>query len=220
MKQDRESILLPLLDHQDEQSVTFSDTDDLNPPLNRVGSFRGVFLPCICSIIGFILFTRFGYVIGEAGVFGSLILTILASTSICMTVLSTSAILSNGNFQSKSIYHIVTRTLGNEFGGALGISFYLANVFGLAFYVVGLTETLTIVLGNQHKHSHFPKLIPVNNVYSYLYSTIILALTCIFTILGSKYYDKSLQFIVKRIFPKVVVQVSDQMDEAFLLGTR
>ena len=197
MKHENIPLLTPNLEEEEDgfQFEEYSSGSE-GLPTNLVGGFRGVFLPCICSIIGFILFTRFGYVVGEAGVFNSLVLTILASLSICMTVLSTSAILSNGNFQSKNIYYIVSRTLGSEFGGALGISFYLANVFGLAFYVVGLTETLTLVLGTgHHPKSPFPKLIPVTYAYSYLYSTIILAITCIFTILGSKYYDKSLIFI-------------------------
>eukprot|EP00835_Amoeboradix_gromovi_P005068 NODE_443_length_8546_cov_0.160057.p2 type:complete len:824 gc:universal NODE_443_length_8546_cov_0.160057:1530-4001(+) len=187
---------LPLLDPENEHGFDDEFSSESSQSLyNTVGSFRGVFLPCICSIIGFILFTRFGYVVGEAGVFNSLVLTILASTSICMTVLSTSAILSNGNFKSKNIYYIVSKTLGNEFGGALGISFYLANIFGLAFYVSGLTETFIVVLGQNHHKSSFPRLIPVNPFYDYLYSTVILAITCIFTILGSKYYDRSLILI-------------------------
>eukprot|EP00834_Sanchytrium_tribonematis_P001963 NODE_53_length_30760_cov_1.203712.p4 type:complete len:765 gc:universal NODE_53_length_30760_cov_1.203712:15690-13396(-) len=191
MKQDHLEEQIPLLS---PPIVPPIDTGFQIQNLPKVGTFRGVFLPCICSIIGFILFTRFGYVIGETGVFNTLVLTILACTSISMTVLSTSAILTNSSSDSKNIYTIVTNTLGREFGSALGISFYLANIFGLAFYVTGLTETFVFVLGRKHS-STFPAILPVSPIFDYIYSTIILALTCITAIIGNKYYDKSLIFI-------------------------
>ncbi len=59
------------------------------------GTFGGVFTPCTLTILGVIMFLRFGQVVGNAGVFHAILIVLLAKTITTLTALSLSAIATN-----------------------------------------------------------------------------------------------------------------------------
>ncbi len=75
---------------------------------------------------------------------------LLAYTIVLLTVLSISAIATNGVVRGGGTYFMISRSLSPEFGGACGIIFYFANVFGVAFYVVGFIEAMQSAFGTIH----------------------------------------------------------------------
>eukprot|EP01043_Picozoa_sp_COSAG02_P080674 COSAG02_NODE_19297_length_890_cov_0.648546_2_plen_77_part_01 len=76
--------------------------------------FGGVFTPCTLTILGVIMFLRFGYVVGCAGVFETLIIIGVATLITLLTTLSLSAIVTNTEVKGGGAYFLISRSLGAE----------------------------------------------------------------------------------------------------------
>ncbi|MGD9160026.1 MAG: amino acid permease [Desulfobacteraceae bacterium] len=109
---------------------------------NKLGTFGGVFTPSILTILGVIMFMRAGYVVGEAGIIHTLIILIIAKAITTLTSLSISAVSTNTPVSGGGAYFLISRALGPEFGGAIGIALFLAQAISVPFYILGFTEAL------------------------------------------------------------------------------
>ena len=109
----------------------------------KFGTFGGVFTPCTLTILGVIMFLRFGYVIGNAGILHGLMIVLMAKVITTLTTLSLSAIATNTMVKGGGAYFLISRSLGVEFGGAIGVVFFLSQAISVAMYVIGFTETLS-----------------------------------------------------------------------------
>ncbi|MFH1302961.1 MAG: amino acid permease [Planctomycetota bacterium] len=109
-------------------------------PRMKFGTFGGVFTPCTLTILGVIMFLRFGQVVGQAGVLYAILIVVASKTITTLTTLSLSAIASNTRVKGGGAYYLISRSLGVEFGGAIGVVFYLAQAISVAMYVIGFTE--------------------------------------------------------------------------------
>ena len=116
-----------------------------------LGTFAGVFTPSILTILGIILFMRLGYVVGNAGLGRALIIMTLANTISVLTSFSLSAVATNLKVKGGGDYYLISRTLGLEFGGAIGIVLFLAQSVSIAFYCIGFGEALTGILSIDSK---------------------------------------------------------------------
>ena len=108
----------------------------------RFGTFAGVFTPNILTILGIILFLRIGWVVGQAGLWGALSIVLLANVISFLTGLSLSAVATSMNVRAGGNYYLISRSLGLEVGGAIGIPLYLSQAISVAFYIIGFTEAL------------------------------------------------------------------------------
>ncbi len=115
-------------------------------PAGRFGTFSGVFVPTVLTILGIILFLRTGWVVGNAGILGAFAIILLSNAISLFTALSLSSIATNMNVRIGGIYYMITRTLGLEIGGAIGIPLYLSQTISVSFYVIGFTEALVTVV--------------------------------------------------------------------------
>ena len=102
--------------------------------------FGGVFTPCTLTILGVIMFLRFGYVVGQAGIIFALIIIAISKLITLLTTLSLSAIATNTEVKGGGAYFLISRSLGVEFGGAIGLVFFLAQAISVAMYVIGFAE--------------------------------------------------------------------------------
>ena len=59
-----------------------------------------------------------------------------------LTTLSISAIATNGTVRGGGAYYLISRSLGPEFGGSIGIVYYLGSVFNTSLNAVGLVDCL------------------------------------------------------------------------------
>ena len=128
-----------MLDNIDKKSETEAAGGNL-------GTFAGVFTPSILTILGIILFLRMGYVVGNAGLARALMILALANGISVLTTFSLSAIATNIKVKGGGDYYVISRTLGLEFGGAIGIVLFLAQSVSIAFYCIGFGEVLARVL--------------------------------------------------------------------------
>ena len=119
-------------------------------PTGSLGTFAGVFTPSILTILGIILFLRLGYVVGSAGLGRALLILLLANTISVLTTFSLSAIATNLKVKGGGDYYLISRTLGMEFGGSIGIVLYLAQSVSIAFYCIGFGEVVAALLGGGH----------------------------------------------------------------------
>lgn len=106
----------------------------------KFGTFGGVFTPCTLTILGVIMFLRFGQVIGQAGILYGVLIVLASKLITTLTTLSLSAIATNTRVKGGGAYYLISRSLGVEFGGAIGVVFYLAQAISVAMYVIGFTE--------------------------------------------------------------------------------
>lgn len=112
-----------------------------------LGTFAGVFTPSILTILGIILFRRLGYVVGGAGLNQTLWIIGLSSAIAIVTSISLSAIATNIRVKGGGDYYLISRTLGVEFGAAIGLILFFGQSISIAFYCMGFAEVTSALLG-------------------------------------------------------------------------
>ncbi|EKD83980.1 MAG: solute carrier family protein, partial [uncultured bacterium] len=109
----------------------------------KFGTFAGVFTPSILTIFGVIMFMRANYVVGQAGIINAVAILLLCQFITLLTTLSVGAIATNMPVKGGGAYFMVSRVLGAEFGGAIGITLFMAQVVSISFYLLGFAEAAT-----------------------------------------------------------------------------
>ncbi|KAJ1374248.1 hypothetical protein KIN20_036897 [Parelaphostrongylus tenuis] len=139
-----------------DQKPSKTRMEKFSPPPTQArvkfGWIQGVFVRCLLNIFGVMLYLRISWVAGQAGVgLGSLIV-LLASVVTTITAISTCAICTNGDVKGGGAYFLISRSLGPEFGGSIGLIFSVANAVGAAMYIVGFAETVRDLLREASLH--------------------------------------------------------------------
>lgn len=109
------------------------------------GTFGGVFTPSLLTILGVIMYLRLGWVVGNVGLGATLLIVTLSSAITFLTGLSISAISTDQRVRTGGAYYMISRSLGIETGGAVGIPLYFAQALSVALYTVGFAESLVNV---------------------------------------------------------------------------
>ncbi|XP_061569742.1 solute carrier family 12 member 7 isoform X3 [Cololabis saira] len=159
----------------------------------QMGTFMGVYLPCLQNILGVILFLRLTWIVGTAGILESLAIVGLCCSCTLLTAISMSAIATNGVVPAGGSYYMISRSLGPEFGGAVGLCFFLGTTFAGSMYILGTIEILltyivpkAAIFVAERKEDEPGALL--NNMR--VYGTCCLALMCIVVFVGVKYVNK------------------------------
>ena len=104
------------------------------------GVFAGVFVPTILTILGVIMYLRLGWVVGNAGILGAIVIIGLAFGITAATGLAMSSFTTNIRIGAGGAYSIISQSLGLEVGGSVGLPLYLAQALVIALYIFGFRE--------------------------------------------------------------------------------
>ncbi|OZC11248.1 amino acid permease [Onchocerca flexuosa] len=150
---------------------------------NGLSTLSGVFAPVAISMFSVLLFLRMGFVVGQLGFLQTVAQLFLAYAIVMLTVLSLCAISSNGAIEGGGVYYMISRSLGPEFGGAIGLLFYTANVFSCALYISGFTEALLGSIGEENS--------PSSASWKFLFCVLVSFIQLLLCLLGAKLFAKT-----------------------------
>ncbi|MFH1686109.1 MAG: Na-K-Cl cotransporter [bacterium] len=110
-----------------------------------LGAFLGVYTPTVLTILGVIMYLRFGWVVGHLGLYQTLLIVILANAVTIVTTLSFSSMATNMKVGAGGAYFIISRSLGLGVGAAIGVPLFLSQAISVTLYAYGLAESLRVV---------------------------------------------------------------------------
>lgn len=154
------------------------------PAQPQMGTLMGVYLPCLQNILGVILFIRLSWIVGCAGTLQAFLIVLISCCTTLLTAISMSAIATNGVVPAGGSYFMISRSLGPEFGGAVGILFYLGTTFASAMYILGAIEILVVYI--------VPEISLFENMtHNFrVYGTAVLIILSLLVFVGVKYVNK------------------------------
>jgi potassium/chloride transporter 9 len=150
---------------------------------DKLGTFAGVFVPVTLNVLSILMFLRFGFLLGQAGLIGMIGMLVAAYAINLLTTLSISAIATNGTVRGGGSYYLVSRSLGPEFGGSIGIVYYLGSVFNTSLNAVGLIDCLVENFGSHG--GDMAEWLPQSYWWQFLWATLILATCTLICLAGS-----------------------------------
>ncbi|TKG91140.1 amino acid permease [Puteibacter caeruleilacunae] len=105
-----------------------------------------VFLTALSTILGAILFLRFGWAVGQVGFLGVIGIIILGHLITIPAAMAVAEIATNQKVQGGGAYYIISRSFGLNIGAAIGIALYLSQAISVAFYVIAFGEAFEPVI--------------------------------------------------------------------------
>lgn len=117
------------------------------PQKKKFGTFAGVFTPSVLTILGVIMYMRLGWVVGNAGLIGAIVIIIIAHVIAVTTGLSVSSVATDKKIGAGGIYYVLSRSMGIPIGGSIGIALFVGTAFSIALYLIGFAESFNAYLG-------------------------------------------------------------------------
>ena len=129
-------------------------TDGMSANSNTAAATQGhgfgtapVFLASVSTILGAVMFLRFGYAVGHTGLLGAILIILLGHLVTIPTALAIAEIATNRRVEGGGEYFIISRSFGITIGGAIGISLYMSQAISVAFYMIAFAESFRPLAG-------------------------------------------------------------------------
>lgn len=113
----------------------------------KFGAFGGVFTPSILTILGVIMFLRLPWIVGQAGLWSSLAIILVAHIISASTGLSVASVATDKRVETGGTYFIISRSLGLPIGGTLGLALFVGLSFSVSLYLIGFSEAFLSYFG-------------------------------------------------------------------------
>ncbi len=113
----------------------------------KFGTFGGVFTPSILTILGVIMYLRLPWILGQAGLYTTLGIILIAHLISVTTGLSISSIATDKKVKAGGNYYLLSRSLGLPIGGTLGIALFVGLSLSVSLYIIGFSESFLGFIG-------------------------------------------------------------------------
>ncbi len=153
-----------------------------------------VFFTAISTILGAILFLRFGYAVGTIGFWGVIGIIILGHLVTIPTALAISEIATNKRVEGGGEYFIISRSFGLNIGATIGFALYLSQAISVAFYVIAFTESFEFLF------SYFKDIIGFELPRQVISIPAMLGLALLIVKKGANMGVKALYFVIAILF--------------------
>ncbi|KAJ1725037.1 hypothetical protein LPJ53_000763 [Coemansia erecta] len=169
-------------------SVVFSPAATASAP-RKLGTWDGVFLPVTLSIWGILVYVRMGFFLGQIGIVGTIGSFVCGYLVTTMTTLSISAISTNGTVKGGGPYYMLSRSLGPEFGGSIGLMFYAGTLLSGVLNAVAFVEPLLSNFGRLD--GDLARVFPEGVYWRILYSSLLLIFCTTVCLTGAQMFAKA-----------------------------
>ncbi|MEO8196626.1 MAG: amino acid permease [Thermoanaerobaculia bacterium] len=139
-----------------DTSTTSTATIDHDAAGGHGFGTSSVFLASISTILGAILFLRFGYAVGHVGMVGALVIVLIGHLVTLPTALAVSEIATNRRVEGGGAYFIISRSFGRTIGASIGIALYVSQAISISFYMIALAEAFRPAAGYFERWTGLP----------------------------------------------------------------
>jgi len=105
-----------------------------------------VFVTSVSTILGAVLFLRFGWAVGNLGFLNVVAIIIIGHLVTAPTAFAVAEIATNQKVLGGGAYYIISRSFGLNIGAAVGISLYFSQAISVAFYIIAFSEAFSPLL--------------------------------------------------------------------------
>jgi amino acid transporter len=102
-----------------------------------------VFFTAISTILGAIMFLRFGFAVGNVGFLGTIAIILIGHAVTIPTAMAIAEIATNQKVEGGGEYYIISRSFGLVIGSAIGLALYMSQAISVAFYIMAFAEAFT-----------------------------------------------------------------------------
>lgn len=115
-----------------------------------------VFFTAISTILGAVMFLRFGFAVGNVGFLGTLAIILIGHAVTIPTAMAIAEIATNQKVEGGGEYYIISRSFGLVIGSTIGIALYLSQAISVAFYIIAFTESFSALFSWLISSYHLP----------------------------------------------------------------
>ena len=185
---------------------------DANQAARKFGT-APVFFTAISTILGAVMFLRFGFAVGQVGMAGTLLIILVGHIVTIPTAMAIAEIATNQKVEGGGEYYIISRSFGLVIGSSIGIVLYFSQAISVAFYIIAFAEAFSslfdYLLQNFHLHPTLEWLLSKKQTVSI---PALFVLTAIVLIKGADLGVKTLYVVVATLFLSLVAFFIGQTD--------
>ncbi len=172
-----------------------------------------VFFTAISTILGAILFLRFGFAVGTLGFWGTFLLIILGHSLTIPTALALSELATNKRVEGGGEYFIISRSFGLNIGATIGIALFLSQAISVAFYIIAFTEAFGFAF------DFFSDSLKINLPRQVISVPAMMALGYIILKRGANFGVKMLYFVVGILFLSLLLFFIGKTEYGISMGS-